>query len=199
MLGEALEAAEAGGALAGGGRDWLLAVTGCRLGEIVGRGDTIDGLKWREFDAPGRCLRLVDSKTGPSVRPLGSRPFGFWKPSGAVPGACRPSSMFLCCQVSTTGSCRSAAWGTARVAHGIASSAPNSRHTSYGTLLEASADGRLSELTIGASAGTPSARSGSTTRGYIAPVDDVLLAAADKVSAHIWAAMTGEPVSAGER
>ncbi len=43
----------------------LLALTGCRRGEI-------EGLQWDEVDVPGRCLRLSDSKEGKSIRPLGS-------------------------------------------------------------------------------------------------------------------------------
>jgi integrase len=43
----------------------LLALTGCRRGEI-------ERLRWSEVDRKDRCLRLGDSKTGASVRPLGS-------------------------------------------------------------------------------------------------------------------------------
>lgn len=43
----------------------LLAVTGCRLGEIA-------GLRRGEIDLGGSCLRLGDTKTGKSVRPIGS-------------------------------------------------------------------------------------------------------------------------------
>lgn len=43
---------------------WLIAVTGCRRGEIV-------NLKWSEVDLEGSCLRLIDSKEGSSVRPVG--------------------------------------------------------------------------------------------------------------------------------
>ena len=42
----------------------LIAVTGCRRGEIV-------NLKWSEVDLEGSCLRLIDSKEGSSVRPVG--------------------------------------------------------------------------------------------------------------------------------
>lgn len=42
----------------------LLALTGCRRGEI-------EWLRWDEVDLPGRCLRLSDTKEGKSVRPLG--------------------------------------------------------------------------------------------------------------------------------
>lgn len=41
-----------------------LALTGCRRSEIV-------KLKWNEFDGEGSCLRLADSKEGPSTRPIG--------------------------------------------------------------------------------------------------------------------------------
>src|SRR3546814_3869941 len=39
-------------------------MTGCRRGEIV-------NLKWSEIDLEGSCLRLIDSKEGSSVRPVG--------------------------------------------------------------------------------------------------------------------------------
>jgi integrase len=43
---------------------WLLALSGCRLGEVV-------NLKRTEVDTPGGALRLADSKEGESVRPAG--------------------------------------------------------------------------------------------------------------------------------
>lgn len=43
---------------------WLLAYTGCRSGEI-------ENLKWSEIDLELQVIRLADSKTGKSVRPLG--------------------------------------------------------------------------------------------------------------------------------
>jgi len=43
----------------------LLILTGARPSEI-------EGLKWSEIDFEGRCLRLTDSKTGYSIRPLSS-------------------------------------------------------------------------------------------------------------------------------
>ncbi|MEM8992211.1 MAG: site-specific integrase, partial [Pseudomonadota bacterium] len=42
----------------------LLALTGCRRGEIL-------GLKWSEVDFENSCLRLSDSKEGASTRPVG--------------------------------------------------------------------------------------------------------------------------------
>ena len=44
----------------------LIALTGARRGEIT-------GLRWSEVDLAGQALRLADSKTGASVRPLGKR------------------------------------------------------------------------------------------------------------------------------
>ena len=41
-----------------------IAFTGCRRGEII-------GLKWDEVDTAASCLRLMDSKEGASVRPIG--------------------------------------------------------------------------------------------------------------------------------
>jgi integrase len=43
----------------------LLALTGCRRGEI-------ERLQWDEVDLSGRCLRFSDSKEGKSIRPLGA-------------------------------------------------------------------------------------------------------------------------------
>ncbi len=42
----------------------LLALTGCRRGEI-------EALQWSEVDLEGQALRLNDSKTGRSIRPIG--------------------------------------------------------------------------------------------------------------------------------
>ena len=41
-----------------------IALTGCRRSEMI-------GLMWTEADTDGSCLRLIDSKEGASVRPVG--------------------------------------------------------------------------------------------------------------------------------
>jgi integrase len=65
LLGDALVAAEAEGenplAILG---IRLLALTGCRRGEI-------ERLQREELDLPGRCIRFADTKEGKSIRPLG--------------------------------------------------------------------------------------------------------------------------------
>lgn len=54
----------------GADREWtvgitrLLALTGCRRGEVI-------ALKWSEVDFENSCLRLEDSKEGASIRPIG--------------------------------------------------------------------------------------------------------------------------------
>jgi integrase len=65
VLGIGVEAAERAG------EPWqvtamtrLLALTGCRRGEI-------ESLRWAEVDFESRCFRLASTKTGASVRPLG--------------------------------------------------------------------------------------------------------------------------------
>jgi integrase len=65
LLGKALKAAADDGDIEQGLNGiWLLALTGCRLGEI-------ENLKWTEVDAASGCFRLMDSKEGASVRPIG--------------------------------------------------------------------------------------------------------------------------------
>lgn len=51
----------------------LLALTGCRKGEIL-------GLRWSEVDEAGRAFRMSDTKEGASVRPIGSAAFGILHP-----------------------------------------------------------------------------------------------------------------------
>ncbi|BBF79506.1 tyrosine-type recombinase/integrase [Asticcacaulis excentricus] len=66
LLGKALRASEVAGEVwQAVGVFRLIALTGCRLGEA-------QNLKWTEVDLPGQVLRLSDTKTGCSVRPIGS-------------------------------------------------------------------------------------------------------------------------------
>jgi integrase len=58
---------------------WLLALTGCRLGEI-------SKLRWDEVDEAAGCFRLQDSKSGPSVRPVGREAFDVLRNAIRVPG-----------------------------------------------------------------------------------------------------------------
>jgi integrase len=62
-LGNAIDAAAAGSPMAAGALR-LIALTGLRREEAC-------GLQWREFDEAGCCLRLAETKTGRSMRPIG--------------------------------------------------------------------------------------------------------------------------------
>jgi integrase len=172
-LGQELEAAE------GRGEHWqavaairLLALTGCRRSEIL-------NLKWPEVDFENACLRLGETKTGASIRPLP-------KPAQAIltrikrqyehvfPGVSRSDKSYA--------SVFPKAWrrivGTAYSPHGL-------RHAYASAAHELA----LSELTIKALLGH--ARLGVTS-GYVTTVDSLLLAAADEVAQYVLGAMTGE-------
>lgn len=68
-LGAALDAAERDGVnVTAIAAVRLLALTGCRKGEIL-------GLRWAEVDEPGHAFRMADTKEGASVRPIGGAAF----------------------------------------------------------------------------------------------------------------------------
>ena len=173
-LGKALEEAEQRGepwqAIAG---IRLIALTGCRRSEIT-------GLKRAEVDLKARVLRLDDTKTGASLRPIGEAAAavilnaqhrsnsiyllpgmrGDDKPYGGLPKA----------------------W--ARIATPVLPTV--TAHTLRHSFASVSDDLGFSEATTGAMLGH--AGSG-TTRGYVHKLDAALVAAADKVSTHILRAM----------
>lgn len=179
-LGRAISAAEARG------EAWqaveairLLALTGCRMGEIA-------GLKRAECDVHSACLRLSDTKTGESVRPLGQlalelvesvvqrssgsyafpalrladAPYGglakAWLRIRDARGNDRPAAEPLLAGLTLHG-----------LRHAFASVADDLGYT---------------EATIGAMLGHSG---GGTTRGYIHKLDPALQAAADRVSQRI--------------
>ena len=162
-LGTALEAAERRG------EHWqaisairLLALTGCRRSEIL-------NLKWSEVDFKGSCLRLGDTKTGASIRPLP-------EPARAILAHLKRDGDYVFPGVSRAdrsyASVFPKAWrrivGPDYSPHGL-------RHAYASAAHELG----LGELTIKALLGH--ARLGVTS-GYIAPWTASLLAAAEKVS-----------------
>ena len=172
-LGERLEAAERRGehwqAIAG---IRLLALTGCRRSEIL-------NLKWSEVDFKGSCLRLGDTKTGASLRPLP-------EPAHAILAHLKRDGDYVFPGVSRAdrsyASVFPKAWrrivGTDYSPHGL-------RHAYASAAHELG----LGELTIKALLGH--ARLGVTS-GYILTADSLVLAAAEKVARYIDGAMSGE-------
>jgi len=172
-LAQALEAAESKG------EHWqataairMIALTGCRRSEIL-------NLKWSEIDLANSCLRLGDTKTGASIRPLPKAAQAILtriKRQGehVFPGITRGEKSYA--------SVFPKAWrrivGQAYTPHGL-------RHAYASAAHELG----LSELTIKALLGH--ARLGVTS-GYITTLDSVLLAAAEKVSGYTGGAMNDE-------
>ena len=171
-LAQALEAADCRG------EHWqaseairLLALTGCRRSEIL-------NLRWSEVDFENSCLRLGDTKTGASLRPLPTSAqtiLASFRREGdyVFPGVTRNDRPYA--------SVFPKAWrrivGAAYSPHGL-------RHAYASAAHELG----LGELTIKALLGH--ARLGVTS-GYVANVDSVLLAAAEGIARHIDGAMTG--------
>jgi integrase len=150
----------------------LLTLTGCRRSEIL-------NLKWPEVDFENSCLRLGETKTGASTRPLPKSAQAILariKRQGehVFPGVSRSDKSYA--------SVFPKAWrrivGGAYSPHGL-------RHAYASAAHELG----LGELTIKALLGH--ARLGVTS-GYIATVDSLVLAAAEKVARYIDGAICGE-------
>ena len=173
-LGTALESAERRG------EHWqalavirLLALTGCRRSEIL-------NLKWPEVDFKASCLRLGDTKTGTSIRPLPA-------PARAILANCkRAGADYVFPGVSRSDRSYASVFPKSwrRIIGAVYS--PHGLRRAYAS---AAHELDLGELTIKALLGH--ARLGVTS-GYIATVDSVVLAAAEKVSRYIESAMAGQ-------
>jgi integrase len=173
-LGRALEQAEERG------EPWqavaairLIALTGARKGEI-------ENLRWSEVDFAGRCLRLGESKTGASVRPLGSPALDLLREvkdtaRGEYVLASRHAKPFK-------GLPR--AWRRIVIGDAIADLTPHSLRHGFANTAE---DEGLTVPTIAVLLGHAGH---GVTAGYIHKLDSALIAAADKVSRRIRGFMT---------
>ena len=161
---------------------WLLALTGCRKSEVL-------KLRTTEVDFQGRCLRLGDTKTGGSTRPLGEAALRILKAALARPGRALSPYVLPGRDPRKPFNGLGGAW--ARIVGG-----DYTAHCLRHAFASACDELELSELTIAMLLGHASAKGGSMTRGYISKPDAVLLAAADKVTRHIWQSMTGEALGA---
>ncbi|MFG1372171.1 tyrosine-type recombinase/integrase [Xanthobacter oligotrophicus] len=176
-LGDAIAAREGVDAWQGQAGLRLIALTGCRLGEIA-------KLKWSEVDIDGQALRLTDTKTGPSVRPLGKPAAdilrGLIDRKGGdfvLPGARNADQPFgsLSAVIEKT----MAAAGLDDV----------TAHTLRHSFASVAGDLDFTESTIGVILGHSA---GSTTSRYVHRLDSVLIAAANKIANEVHRQMTGE-------
>lgn len=175
-LGDALTAAE----LAGENPTAILAVrllalSGCRRGEI-------ERLQWDEVDLPGRCLRLLESKEGKSVRPLGCEAIALLSKfprmgSLVLPGS-HPDRPF-------TGLPK--AWPRLVKSADLSGLTPHGLRHGFASV---AADLGFTEPTIAAMLGHANH---SITSRYIHHLDAALIAAADKVTARIANMMNRPP------
>ena len=183
-LGTALAAAEQVGA------PWqflavvrICALTGARLGEI-------EGLKRSEADLPGKALRLDSTKTGGSIRPIGSVVVALLRDAMNL-----GNSPFVFPGIQTAAHHRATTRWLKKTAEtacpGITS------HGFRHSFASVANDLGFALPTIKALLGH--AAPGGVTGGYIHHLDNALIAAADKVSRHIDTLMQQTAAPAARR
>ncbi|WP_416193470.1 tyrosine-type recombinase/integrase [Nitrobacter sp. TKz-YC01] len=155
---------------------WLLALTGCRLGEIV-------MLRWSEVDAASGCLRLTDSKTGPSTRPAGHAAFDILNDALRVDG-----NPYVLPAMRSALYYRGLAGYITRLMK-RAELEGVTAHTLRHSFASVAGDLGYSDSTIGAVLGHSSS---TMTSRYVHRLDTVLVAAANKIAGEVWRQMTGE-------
>lgn len=185
-LGEALDKAFASG------EPWqsvnavkLLALTGCRLGEI-------EKLKWSEVDFEGHALRLEDSKTRKSVRPLGAAALAVL---AGIEHTFKHAGDYVFPAVRLDGApygslpkgwLRIVAHAATEQGNPLEGLTPHGLRHAYASV---GGDLGLTEITIAALIGHSSA---TVTGRYIHALDSALIGAADRVAARIESHMTGQ-------
>ena len=152
-------------------------LTGCRL-------DEIEGLLKTEVDAVGMALRLGDTKTGKSVRPVGAAAIAVLKAASA-----KSNSKYVFPAITNekkrhTGLTRWLQKVSAKEVPGITSH--GLRHAYSSTAEDLGYTIPTIKALIGHS------RKSTVTEGYIHKVDAALLAAANRIARHIDEAMTGK-------
>jgi integrase len=156
----------------------LLALTGCRRGEI-------ERLQWDEVDLVGRCLRLTDSKEGKSIRPLGgeaAKLLAKLSKQGryVLPGS-SPDKPFVGLPK---------AWPRILGRDDLSGLTPHGLRHAFASV---AAELGFAEPTIAAMLGHGTH---SITGRYIHHLDSTLLAAADRVSGAIAGMMAGRRTAA---
>jgi len=151
----------------------LLALTGCRRGEI-------ENLCWPHVDFRARCLRLSDSKEGKSLRPLGRAALSILstlpRKGPLVLRGKKPDKPFMGLPK---------AWARIVKRSALPHLTPHGLRHAYASM---ASDLGYTEPTIAALLG----HAASTMTGrYIHHLDSALIAAADRLSAWISAALDG--------
>ena len=164
----------------------LLALTGARLGEIA-------NLRLGEIDWQGRALRLADSKEGASVRPLGAAALAVFERASAA--LRREGCTYVLPGKEGDGAYGGLPKAIARIMTRRDELDGVTAHVLRHSFASVANDLGYTEATVAALLGQRSG--GSVTRRYIHQLDRALIAAADRVSAHIAAAMTANE-STGE-
>ncbi|QND67664.1 tyrosine-type recombinase/integrase [Mesorhizobium loti] len=154
---------------------WLLALTGCRLGEI-------STLRWDEVDEAAGCFRLKDSKSGPSVRPVGREAFDVLREAIRVPG-----NPYVLPALRKTGHYNglAGAWVRLMERAGLEGVTPHTMRHSYASV---GGDLGFADSTIAAMLGHAG---GTVTSRYVHRLDTVLVAAANKIAGEVFRQMTG--------
>jgi integrase len=147
----------------------LLALTGCRRGEII-------NLRWEEVDETKGCFRLHDTKEGRSIRPIGKAAFAILAPirparaTGCVFRGAADEKPFVGFPK---------AWASIFKNTALAGVTPHVLRHSFASTAN---DLGLTEATIAAMLGHSR---GTVTSRYVHHVDTVLVSAADVVASHI--------------
>jgi integrase len=154
---------------------WLLLLTGCRRGEII-------GLEWQNVDFERQCLRFPDSKTGAKVIPLNAPALelleGLPRVEGnpyVIPGL----------RAATAGPTVATVWSRVRKTAGLTDVRLHDLRHSYASI---AVSGGASLPMIGKLLGH---RNAATTERYAHLSDDPLRAVNDMVGERIAAAIKG--------
>jgi integrase len=147
------------------------------------------GLEWSEIDEAGSCIRLQKSKTGKSLRPIGSVALALLR---SLPRT--HESLVFPSRTAAAAADFKKRFAELFGAAGLGTGATRARsHDLRRTFASVAADLEYSDATIGELLGH--ARRGVTSRHYIRRPDAALIAAADNVSVTIAAAFDGAPRS----
>jgi integrase len=175
VLGDALATAQARGENGTGlCAIKLLALTGCRRGEI-------EHLKWSEVDVAGQCLRLRETKEGRSIRPLGKAAIDL------ISGLTKEDEFVFPSRVKGKPFAGlPKVWARVMCGTRLAHLTPHGLRHAYASM---ASDLGYAEPTIAALLGHAT---GTTTSRYIHHLDAALIGAADSVCAQIASALVGK-------